>query len=88
MLFRSEDEDLWVRFHAINGLGSLGNRAALEELIPFLTSESDILRVAAAKSLSRLHDKRALPFLKETINDKNPDVVGAVVGAIDRLESL
>lgn len=83
-----EDEDLWVRFHAINGLGSLGNRAALEELIPFLTSESDILRVAAAKSLSRLHDKRALPFLKETINDKNPDVVGAVVGAIDRLEAL
>ncbi len=83
-----EDEDLWVRFHAINGLGSIGNREALEELIPFLTSESDILRVAAAKSLARLHDKRALPFLKETVNDRNPDVVGAVVGAIDRLESL
>ena len=83
-----EDEDLWVRFHAINGLGSLGNKAALEELIPFLTSESDILRVAAAKALARLHDKRALPFLKGTVHDKNPDVVGAVATAIDRLEAL
>lgn len=83
-----DDEDLWVRFHAINGLGSLGNQAALEELIPFLTSDCDILRVAAAKALARLHDKRALPFLKETADDNNPDVVGAVIGAIDRLEAL
>ncbi|MCC6961883.1 MAG: HEAT repeat domain-containing protein [candidate division Zixibacteria bacterium] len=83
-----DDEDVWVRFHAINGLGRIANPATLEELLPFLGCENDVLRVAAAKALARLHDKRALPFLKGSVRDKNPDVVGAVSRAIDELEAL
>ncbi len=82
-----DDDDVWVRFHAISGLGQIANPATLEDLLPFLGCENDVLRVAAAKAISRLRDKRALPFLKGSVRDKNPDVVGAVTLAIKELEA-
>ncbi len=83
-----DDPDVWVRYHAINVIGRTGKREALELLLPFLTCAHDVLRVAAAQALAHLHDKRALPFLKGSARDKNPDVVGAVAQAINQLEAL
>jgi len=43
-----------------------GNPEATEEIVPFLTDESDVFAGAAAKALSQIRDARALAFLRSS----------------------
>ncbi len=82
-----EDEDLWVKYQAVHALGRLGAGKFMERIVPFLSNKNEVLRVTAATALARLNDQRALPFLRKTLNDESPEVVGAVRNAISLLEA-
>ena len=76
-----------MKYRAIAALGQTGNLDVSEQIVPFLTDQNDILRVASAKALARLRDQRVLPFLRSSANDSNPDVASAVNEAINKLEA-
>lgn len=83
-----EDEDLWVKYQALHALGRLGAAEFMEQMVPFLSNNNEILRAAAATALARLNDQGALPFLRKILDDESPEVVGAVRNAINSLEAL
>lgn len=70
-----EDEDVWVRYHAIGCVGEMGKKEFAEYLLPSLEADLDIVRIAAARAMSVLGDRRAIPTLNKMVGEKNRELV-------------
>ncbi len=67
-LIKSMKKGSWCSVHA---LGMMKSQEAVETLIDALTSEDSYIRIAAAKSLGMIGDKRAVaPLIKLLRNDR------------------
>ena len=66
-------------------VGTAGNPAAVDRLIPLLRDSSEHVRGSAAWALARINDRRAVEPLLPLLNDPNLQVQ---IGAIDALGQL
>lgn len=70
-----EDSSQRVQAAAIKSLGSRGGGEAFEQLVPFISSPSGMLKVSAMQALVCLDPVRVLPLLRQCVADQDPDVV-------------
>jgi HEAT repeat protein len=80
------DTDPLTRSAAAQGLGALGDRAAVGPLIGCFNAHDDGLRVSAANALARIGDDAAVPALHEVA--AGDEASGVRVTAIDALATL
>ena len=69
-IFNNSTEDLIVRAYALEGLGYLGDRRALDTVIANLTSKSLEIRFMAAFALGEIGDVSHLPLLEALTTDE------------------
>jgi HEAT repeat protein len=81
-----DDTDVWVRYHTINAIGTHGCKHFAIYIMPCLDDGQDIIRIAAAKALSQIGGKDALPALLKLQKEKNLDVVDASTSALKVIE--
>ena len=55
---------------AIRTLGKWRVRASIPEIVPFLSHEKEVRRIAAANALRDIGDRSAIPELKPLLNDR------------------
>lgn len=67
------DNPLSVREAAINSLGEIGDKRALNILMKLLYSDSFALRLSAIRSLGKIGDTSVIPYL-EALLDKETDL--------------
>lgn len=79
------DSDTDVQFYALWALGSLGDKAAVPQILPFLKSDREDLRVNAAYVLGALGDPQAVPALRPLLGDSSTDVRWNTALALARL---
>jgi len=82
-----EDKDAGVRRAAVDALGMLRSRKALDKIGKLLLEDKNLnVRHAAAIALSYIGDRKAGKFLLEALNDKTPSVRYAVLRTIGTLK--
>jgi HEAT repeat protein len=77
------DESAWGRDDAAKALGRLGEASALQDLIDALGARNRYVRYSVAEALGNLGDKRAVPALRQAVDD--PDIRFAVTEALKKL---
>ena len=80
------DEDKWVRYLAVDALGSIKDKKAVDPLVKSLKDKDQDVRFAAADALGRLGDTRAEAPLKECMSADNCYVRIAAEEALERLK--
>jgi HEAT repeat protein len=85
---KSQDEG--VREAAVTAMGGFGDHADVDMLVGSLGDrhETDAVRTAAAQSLGRLDDYRAMPALIEALDDPSALVRGRAYASIRRILRL
>ena len=81
-----DDQDLWVRYHCITCIGEMGVADHAAYLLPYLEDDSDIIKIAAAKTMAVLGDERAVPALNRLTRERNKDLVEAASMAISTIK--
>lgn len=81
-----DDEDIWVRFHTVTAIGDLGQEMFADYIMPLLSSEHDILKIAATKALARMGCRRAIPEIGRLRDERNEDIVKAAELALEALK--
>ena len=66
--------DLDVRSEAVEAVGKIGDKRAVEPLIQALNDENKYVREGAALALAEIGDKRAVEPLIQALNDKDENV--------------
>lgn len=61
-------EDLWLKFHAIEALGEIGDRAALPQVLPLYGEKS--LRKPVLEAIGKIADVGTVSFLLKIIADE------------------
>jgi HEAT repeat protein len=82
-----DDPDVWVKYHTINAIGELGDESLAQYIIPHLTSDHDIIKIAAVKALSQMRSAEVLPVLQQLRGDKNKDLAEAARLALTTIGS-
>ena len=80
------DNDIWVQYHAINLMGDAGALEFAEEILECLKCNQDILKIAAARALSRMGYRKAIPAIDKLRRDKNEDIAIAAEQAFSILQ--
>jgi HEAT repeat protein len=62
-------EDLWLRFHAVEALGEIGDRGALPSILPLYSEKS--LRKPVLEAVGKIGDIGTLGFLLKIIADED-----------------
>src|SRR5437764_11234935 len=74
-------DDLWLKFHAIEALGEIGDRAALPAILPLYAEKS--LRKPVLEAIGKIGDVGTLSFLLKVIAEEeklNLTALRALVG--------
>jgi len=82
-LVRKIDKKDKGRLLAIKELGKLGDRRALNILIPLLSDESASIRLCTITALHNIKDKKAVPSLAKLLDDTNIELRQKAVEAIE-----
>ncbi|MGA7617372.1 MAG: HEAT repeat domain-containing protein [Thermoanaerobaculia bacterium] len=61
-------DDLWLKFHVIEALGEIGDRAALPSILPLYAEKS--LRKPVLESVGKIADVGTVNFLLKVINEE------------------
>jgi len=80
-----DDEDVWVRYHTIGAIGALRKPEFTEYLLPCLEDDQDVVKLATAKAMAELGDRRAIPALNKLAQEKNADLVRAAKAALSTI---
>jgi HEAT repeat protein len=87
-----EDENVGVRWKAVESLGRLGDPAAVDPLIEMLWDDDERVRLKAAWALGQIGDPRALPPLQRLYRmeiDNVKEIIEEAIKAIhERMENL
>ena len=78
-------EDFWVQYPAVVGLGNLGDPRAAGYLLRLLDDE--MLRQAAIEALGKIGDGATIPVLGEMLAVADPSVRNEVIAALVRIQS-
>lgn len=73
-----DDDDIWVRYHTIDQIGSVGDLRFAQLLFPYIQDDQDIIKIAAIKALAAMGDSSCLPHLKRMATGGNQDLVKAI----------
>lgn len=84
-LFKSGNEDEYVRRCAAVGLGHLGDRRAFDPLLAALEDADVPLRHSLAEAFGYLGDQRAIEPLIKLLRDRRSEVVLQAVQALGKL---
>jgi HEAT repeat protein len=68
LLYRLNEDTLYLREAVIQSLGKIGDREALPYLIGALSDRRFAVRFSAVKALGAIRDPRAIPFLVEVMD--------------------
>uniref|UniRef100_A0A7S1TDD5 Phycocyanin alpha phycocyanobilin lyase n=1 Tax=Compsopogon caeruleus TaxID=31354 RepID=A0A7S1TDD5_9RHOD len=81
-------KDWMLQFSILAGLGELGDQRAYDVLVEAMSSEEDLLRVAAVGALGELGDVRAIPLIEELAEKaEDPALRDRAQYALNRLKS-
>ncbi len=83
-----DDPDVWVCYHTINTIGSLGKTRFGELIMPYLSSDQDIVRIAATNAVAQMRCTKALALVRNLVTDKNGDLARAARAAVETLEGV
>src|SRR5262245_58290473 len=61
-------DELWLKFHAVEALGEIGDRAALPSILPLYAEKS--LRKPVLEAIGKIADVGTVSFLLKIINDE------------------
>src|SRR5207247_1007348 len=61
--------DIWLKFHAIEALGEIGDRAALPAILPLYNETS--LRKPVLEAIGKIGDVGTVPFLLKIIAEED-----------------
>ncbi|MDQ6801635.1 MAG: HEAT repeat domain-containing protein [Acidobacteriota bacterium] len=73
-------EDVWLKFHAIEALGEIGDRAALPAILPLYSEKS--LRKPVLEAIGKIGDVGTLSFLLRIIVDEDKLNLTALRGLV------
>src|SRR5439155_20876671 len=62
-------EDIWLKFHAVEALGEIGDRAALPAILPLYNETS--LRKPVLEAIGKIGDVGTVPFLLKIIAEED-----------------
>jgi len=79
------DKDYWVRKHAVEALGDIGDSRAVDPLIEALKYKNEYVRVDAAIALGKIGDNRAVEPLTNALRDKDSYVRSNAVEALEKI---
>ncbi len=80
---RLDDENLWVRYHAVTLLGEMLDRGSEDRLIGMLGSDEPPVQAAAAGALGVMGSEKALHILKSMYESAEPTMRTAIEKAIE-----
>ncbi|MCK4574499.1 MAG: HEAT repeat domain-containing protein, partial [candidate division Zixibacteria bacterium] len=69
-------------------IGDAGSKEHADEIMSCLDSDQDIVKIAAARALSKLGYRDAIPAIDSLRGDKNQDIVEAAEQAISVLQEV
>jgi HEAT repeat protein len=79
------DEDKWVRYAAVDALGTIGDNRSVDHLARLLTDSDQDIRFATAYALGNIGDPKAAHALMQTCNSDNCFVKIAAEEALAKL---
>jgi HEAT repeat protein len=77
LVYRLDEDVLYLREAVIQSLGRIGSREALPYLIPALGDKHFAIRMSAVRALSEIKDPAALEHLKRTAKSDSDELVRA-----------
>lgn len=80
-----DDEDMWVRYAAVDALGNIGDRRSVDHLAKKLADPEQDVRFATAEALGKIGDPKASHALMQTCNADNCFVRVAAEEALAKL---
>ncbi len=81
-----KDENMWVRYMAVQHIGELGYGHAEDAMLELIKSDEPPLKMAVAKSLEKVGTMKAIPVLQELADYPDESVNEAVMEAIDSIQ--
>jgi HEAT repeat protein len=85
-VLQDDAETSVARAHAASSLGRIGDRTAVDALVPALSVADDMVRRQVAMALSRIDDDSVLPHLMQLRTDPSIAVSEVADGALRRWE--
>ena len=81
------DEDVWVRYRAIEALGAKRAAAAVPSLLDLITSKRvpGVVRRMAVQALGMIGDRGVADAIKGLLDDRDPEIAAAAGEALDVL---
>ena len=73
------------RFRAIKRLGKLGDKRAVDLLVPFLNDQSAAVRLAVISAFENLKEKRVVSHLTRLFDDENFEIRKKAIKAIEKI---
>ena len=78
-----DDQDMWVRFYAINALASINDRTCLDKLIETLYDQPPFVQMAIINLIAKYDDPRAEAELFKLVKNENEDISNAAREALE-----
>ena len=85
LMLAAKDDDLWVRCAAFKGLGVLNTKPAIDALARGVTEESGVVSIVIIDALYEAMGDKAVEYIKEGLQHKDPKVVKAVKAKLYRI---
>jgi HEAT repeat protein len=70
------ESDTWVKCSVIRGMGFLGNRKAIEVILPLIQDEDLMVKISAIQALVKLANYEILPQLLNLLREESLDLFG------------
>ncbi len=75
LLYRLNEDTLYLREAVIQSLGKIGSKEALPHLLSAIEDSHFSIRMSAVTALGAINDPRAIPFLERTAKDDSDAMV-------------
>ena len=70
------DSEIWMKCAVLTGMGNLGNKEAIEYILPLIRTEDLMIKMSAIQALSRLADSSILPELLNILKEESLELFG------------